>query len=448
MNFNCLINSFRSQRSWLLLLLAMLVGGSTGCQKKLNENYGNSAGRDGRESIAGFGIMRQYFHERGWDARTVVRLSERLYSTDAIVFTPSVTTPPSLQATQWIDDWLADGDKTFIYVLRDYQTVDRYWQTAKQLAPPPQRLEYRRRSARARMEMQTLLLGRPTQISNGWFTAVALNPPPLAKGLTYPSQDGEPDHAQSIPFHNPLPIEYRIRPYDSTIDQITTTPQFTPGAFFQFQETGYSSVDTNASVVIRSEDGLPIVTRLTSNEWPNSQILVVSGSSLLTNFGLVEPAARQVLADLEALAYPVNPDDDLRVGFLYSDESGIRISSTNPDSYSNAGMEAFTTWPLNVISIHFAILGLVVCLMLFPILGRPRRIQSRTQSDFADHISAVAGLMAKTNGEQYARVRISEYMVRVRGETTGPWIIENKPVEKSELATDEQTPSTNQPPTT
>jgi len=88
-----------------------------------------------------------------------------------------------------------------------------------------------------------------------------------------------------------------------------------------------------------------------------------------------------------------------------------------------SGMEMLTTWPINVVSIHALVCGLLVTLMLFPILGRPQKKPSPTTTDFAAHIDAVAGLMAKTRGEQYAKVRISEYFVRVRGEDTGPWVI-------------------------
>ena len=98
-----------------------------------------------------------------------------------------------------------------------------------------------------------------------------------------------------------------------------------------------------------------------------------------------------------------------------------------------SGMELMTVWPISLVTVHAAFLGFVVCMMLLPILGRPRKLERASQTNFGDHIDAVAALMSKTQGESYARNRISEYMKRMNGETSGEWVQEDtpKPISKS-----------------
>lgn len=90
-------------------------------------------------------------------------------------------------------------------------------------------------------------------------------------------------------------------------------------------------------------------------------------------------------------------------------------------------MELLTVWPLSLVTMHGVMLGLVICLMLLPIFGRPRKIRRTRKSDFGQHLDAVAALMNKSGGERYARARISEYMKRMHGESSGPWVLPEPP---------------------
>jgi hypothetical protein len=96
-----------------------------------------------------------------------------------------------------------------------------------------------------------------------------------------------------------------------------------------------------------------------------------------------------------------------------------------------SGMELLTVCPMSLVTMHGVMLGLVICLMLLPIFGRPRKIQRARHSNFGDHLDAVAALMNKAGGERYARARISEYMKRMHGETTGPWILPDLPAHQA-----------------
>ena len=98
------------------------------------------------------------------------------------------------------------------------------------------------------------------------------------------------------------------------------------------------------------------------------------------------------------------------------------ISERTPGAPIASGMELLTVWPISLVTIHGVLLGLVVCLMLLPIFGRPRKVRRVDHSDFGDHLDAVAALMNRAGGEEFAKQRISEYFKRIRGENSGPWV--------------------------
>ena len=405
---------------WMRIFLpVMLLAFAVGCDS-FNTEYGRSVGTQGRKSIAGFGVLRDYYQRNAWTDRTLSRLSERLNNVDTIIWTPDSELPPTNEVTLWFEEWLARGDKTLIYVLRDHQTEFKYWQSAARLAPPEQRMEYRRRLARSRMAVSQDLLARPATITNGWFTAVPLTPPAKIGGL-----GGE--WTETVDgLRNPPEIEYQVRVYDATTDAPAPTPAFgaVPGPASRFfQDYTPSQTDVELKSLLETDAGIPLISEVTSGDWNGSNVIVVSAGSLLTNFGLTDPGAQQIAAQLLAASNTGMDGSTPKVGFLVSDDMGVSVSSLDPKNMGPTGMEMFTVWPLNLVTIHAAILGLVVCLMLLPIFGRPRRLPPRPTADFSAHIDALAGLMQRTDGEAYAKVRISEYMVRVRGETDGPWVI-------------------------
>ena len=143
---------------------------------------------------------------------------------------------------------------------------------------------------------------------------------------------------------------------------------------------------------------------------------------MLTNYAFTTPFTR-ALAE-EIVDATIDPSDsELIAGFITSEYGSVPISELKPGETKASGMELLTTWPLSLVTIHAVFLGIVALLILLPIFGRPRQVVRSSLSRFGDHLDAVAALMFRTGGEEYARRRISEYHRRVRGETTGPWVL-------------------------
>lgn len=396
------------------LLIVGLITSAGGCSR-LQTDYGHSQDALGRKSIAGFGVLRELYRQAGWQDRTVTRLSERLNNVDAIVWTPASTAAPTIEVTEWMEDWLAKDHKTLVYVLRDFETIDQYWSQAARQSPPEQRLEYRRRSARARMNKLRESLEYPRLSTNGWYTALPNSAPVQPQSLAGPwATDIE---NESLEWR----LNFSLRPYDANKDQVTAAAALP--AVFSLQNAGTTDTSVDFEPLLKAADGTVIVARISSESWSDSQVLIVGGGSLLTNFALLNSASRDLAGKLLVATQLAGMSEKRKVGFLYSDDSGVQISSLDPENNSLSGLDIFLVWPMNLILIHGFLLGLAICLRLWPILGRPKQLAELGSTDFADHIRAVATLMSKTRGEQYARVRISEYMVRVRGEQVGPWVL-------------------------
>ena len=429
-----------------LLPIVVFALALSGCSQ-LESDYGRSKGLTGKRSLNGFGGFRTAFEQAGFDTRDVTRLTQRVKQSDAIVWTPQELESIPTDVTRWFDAWLARGKHTLIYIVPDSGSEVDYWRDASRLAQPSQRLEYRKRAARSTNQRAIWQVNRSPVSTNGWFvvspsvssqTSSELSGNWLKDGS---SKTGTNDIAQ-------VTTEFKIAAYQEVPPTANpanpanpTTPTVPPAPviFNGNQPTGPNSAGwtkqatttatktkTDFDAKVKNVDGNTIVAIVQSKNWPESQIIVVAGGSLLTNYALTRTSNSLLAARIIDQTKGVVTTDGLtipKVGFLTTDWQGVSISERKPGAVVASGMELLTVWPISLVTIHGVLLGLVVCLMLFPIFGRPRKIKHVEQNDFGDHLDAVAALMNKAGGEPFARHRISEYFKRIRGESAGPWVL-------------------------
>ena len=467
----------------------------TGCSR-LSDRYGVSDGKIGRESLNGFGALRRSFEQAGCRTRKVTLLSKRVADSKTIVWTPRVPGAIPADVTKWFERWLRRGDRTLVFILPDGGSAADYYLDAAKLAPPDQRLEYRRRAAREQNDQVAWRLNRLPPSSNGWFVIKPIEyranvtslrndwshpdvqPPELGIEFELEFQDRQntEDHnaelaaattpapagptgpgaggaapGTGVGFWMPTP-EVEVTNEELTFRKLIAGDALVPAPIEDAPNSKTNSVSgtaTGSGAATPGQSGgasgkpdrvnveAVLAAKVTSKNWRSSQIIVVNGGSLLTNYAFTREWNRRFADDLVRSA-STSEDEDMLAGFLTSDSMSIPIREGNSGVPKATGMEMLTVWPISLITIHGVLLGLIICLMLLPIFGRPRKIQRVTEGDFGDHLDAVAALMLKTNGEDYARNRISEYMRRVRGETQGPWIApeskttgKNKPVPQS-----------------
>jgi len=392
----------------------------SGCSK-LSTEYGKSSGTSAHASINGFGTFRSAFENAGFKDRDMGRLTNRLMnSTDVVVWTPQNDVPLNASAVLWLETWLARGKHTLIYISADSGSDEEYWTSAARMAPPKQRLEYRRRAAKSSNERMIARMSSSQSIQYPWFTVQPLPLPEQAsnaKGEWKLFQGNASDQATTL-IEDSLGTGTQQLPRDDDIGlaKRMTGPKPPKKSKEEYQ---YRSL-------LETANGSSYVGEVTSKRWSGSRIIVVSSGSLLTNFGLTQRPNQQLADKIIQQATPKKQSTP-QVGFLTTSNSPVIVSSDQQGVPKTSGMELLTVWPISLLTMHGIFLGLVICLMLLPIFGRPRRISNNQRGNFGDHLDAVAALMKRAGGENYARSKISDYMKRMRGETSGPWVIHESP---------------------
>ncbi|MEM6688894.1 MAG: hypothetical protein AAF664_05670 [Planctomycetota bacterium] len=389
----------------LSMLLVLLV--SSGCGS-LVTTYGVSTGSAGQKSLNGFGTFRLAIKQEGFRTRDLNRLSHRTRVFDAMVWTPSELDTISQENTRWFDSWLRQGDRTLIYILPDSGSELDYWADLIDKAKPEQTVEYRRRIAQARNKELKWSLAREEIAGNGWFIVE-----PVV---------GDPK------------VELGVKPF-SMAEHDAIVEAGVQGRF-QFNPTGPASSgywrqlpgEVGSSEIVFEAKGklgeLVRVAEISSPDWENSRVIVVGGGSQLTNYALSSEEGASLAADLisdllerreqRVSGDPMADRNYPTVGFARTQYSDLPVSQYSGGTLKSPGLDVLTVWPLSLVTIHSLLLGLVVCLRLLPIFGRPKRLVLADTQDFAVHIDAVATMMQRGGGLLFARSRIQEFRRRFK----------------------------------
>lgn len=388
------------QRRLWAIVLGMLVVAMGGCSK-LNTEYGHSYSRDATQSINGVSVLRQMCEVTGWNTNKITRLSGKAERMDAMFWFPVVHQTPGERSTEWFDDWLAQGDRTLVFVSQaDYSAERNYYQQAMPKAAPKDRLEYRRRIARLTAEARSPL---PKELSNGWFVLKSKDQHSESSRWTGP-------WTESLPVEpGKLTTTSIVRPYKPSKDQSLDS-----GAYYNDQVNPAEAI-VDFEPLLETAQGDCLVARITSDRWPASQVLVVSTAQPLVNLSLLE-RSNQAIA--ETLIQELGPPGE--AGFMRTGYAGARVPGGNDDELA-AGMELLTLWPLSMVTMHLLIFLFVGLLVLAPIFGRAHHRPAESTGDFGNHISAVGELLQNSDDKTDARRRIAEYFIQVRQDPSSSW---------------------------
>lgn len=406
----------------LLVLVALCVSGCA----RLVTDYGASDGYIGSTSLNGFGGLRSAFRQAGFSDRTITRLSQRVFNADTLVWTPQYWGPIDEEAMEWIEHWLASGDKTLVYVVPDSGSEAAYWRAARPAAAPAQRLEYRKREAASISRRIAWRLDRAEIAECGWFQLVPLEERAIAREFQGSWQAALGDHsATGTPA---VGIDSLIAPLTPLGDDAARVAAAARAAVagattmvagpWSPPVASRSDADLQWRALVQLDSGQTIVAELTAPPWRQSRIIVVAGGSWLTNFAITQAPYRRLAERLVQAAMPSAAEQPTAV-FLSTAWSVVPVADGEQGVPRRTGMEILTVWPMSWITMHGVLIGLVICLVLFPIFGRPRRVRYTRHGDFGDHLDAVAALMNNTAGTDYARARVREYRRRFHGETGG-----------------------------
>lgn len=406
------------------VLFALVV--VTGCSR-FQTGYGPSTGSQGRKSLNGFAAFRDRLEQSGIDAKDVPRLNKRNRDLDALVWTPKRVGGIRNKTSQWLRSWLRGGGKTLVYVVPDSGSELEYLQWALQTASPDQRIELRRRVG----HLVNLRVATPRPNSpptNGWFELKPLPrrlPAEKLSGPWEPPASSSPDPPQTLGEDGTITATETIRPHvEWTIeatDWEVTKSGTQNSAATPTNVRGIPSTDTVVArndriewePLVSGEHGIMVV-RMTSERWRDSQVIIVAGGSLLNNFAMSTPWGRSLADHVRDRIKKTSPSP--RVGFALTEDAWIPVRQSDPAAPVASGMEVLTTWPLSLLTMHALVIGVIACLAMLPIFGRPGRTRRGSLSHFGGHLDAVATLMTRNPDEDFARSRIAAYRRQVRGE--------------------------------
>lgn len=365
------------------LAAALLVG----CAPvNLDATYGQRRGAEGGLSVNGTAVLADLFSQAGHRVQVWWRLSPKLQPADVIVWAPDDFQPPTPEQRAYLENWLSEqAGRTLVYIGRDYDAATSYWEQMQLDAPAGQALEIARRLATAQAQHAARKAAVPRNESCDWFRLRAGSrrkvnslQGPWAAGVDAEESDIE----IATRLEPPNPEDLRL--------------------WAARQEYAWRAVPQQQPLLSSGKDVLVHQIRLGSGE--TNQILIVANGSFLLNLPLVNRQHRLLAAQLVEACGPPG-----RVMFLESGPGGPEVLDREAQVSYPTGLEMFAVWPLGVITLHLAALGLVVCFALFPQLGRLHDPESGTRADFSQHIDALAELIEQTGDRGFAQRCLEDY---------------------------------------
>ena len=328
-------------------------------------------------SLNGTGVLARMFQRSGHRVMKWTRLSPKLEQSQVIVWAPDDFSLPREKQTDFLDNWLAnEPNRTLIFIGRDFDATTTYWQNQLQQSTNQNAIELRRKLEKAKAAKINSESNWTADRDCRWFR--------LSKDES--SIDADIQWADQL---------------DQT--KLTISPAFSiqPKVYRESDESTHSYARLQSEPLVADDANL-FATRLTSTDWYNGQIIVVANGSTLLNYPLLNSENRKMAGKLISLC-----PSGSRVTFLQSGKDGILVSES--DASSPAIFRAFTVWPINFLMLHFTVLGIIFCFIVFPIFGRPHKLPEEQVSDFGKHVAAVGDLLQICKGNDYVRNSVQQY---------------------------------------
>jgi hypothetical protein len=401
------------------LLAACLL---SGCQGKIYSDYGVRSG-EASSSLNGTAVFAEMFRAEGFDVRGRTYISPRLADFDVVVWTPNDFEPPSIAQRIGIENWLSEGERTLVFVGRDFDALPRYWSQVGEDAPADEKVEIWRQREYARSQFRQQRIEFPDEAVVRWFTfrdrpgrekvtSLQSTDESWTAGIDMSELEIEVQSYFDIPTKKEADAalkgaaassltEYSMK-FDNSFDEIDYTEKIRQGRLPQHK------------VLLETDTGVPLVLEIRDPSWGRSRILAIPNGSFLLNYGLVNHEHRKLAQRL------INDCPGTKVGFLETDGTDRDVHS-KVEQGTMPGLAAFTTWPLGMIIVHAFLIGALLCFAWFPILGRPQTMDDTSTSNFGDHVDAIGKLLRRNGDLQHAFAALSEYQSRQgSGKTSKP----------------------------
>ena len=441
------------------MVLGVIVLLLSGCQSQTSEVYGESEGADAESSPSGMSIFRLMTEKRGHPTYTVRSLSpanmERL---ETLVWCPDAFPNHQLETYQWLSEWFAKGNKTLIYIGRDFSPTAAYWSeiAARERARTDANVDWLKpleQSALANAQLDERSRAARKTIITPWNQWVV----PLGEMERVNEFSGawasELEAQNTHVYCRSYPIgfdESRLNAMKSELDW-EPDPTTTVNKSSEYERVWQSSDSLQRTIakdldgtrlssfeeLLATGDGRTLIAELNGGPLSSSTLFVVANNSFFSNYGLIRAPHRAIAATMID-GLPMGG-----VGFL-TGQADPQIRQDDSDERQR-GFEMLTVWPLNVVTIHAAFLGVAAMIAAFPIFGRPSRTPKPSHSDFRQHIDAVGDMMQRSGDKEYAVRVIADYFRNVRKDPSSPWAHMDQTIAPTQSPFQTPVPSTTVP---
>ena len=387
------LNHLCLSRLCMILLLAFTIAATAGCSNgKVSETpevttgYGKSSGKDYSTSVNGTAVLKDLFRRAGGKVSTAHSITPKIDDFETIVWFRDRFDAPTTDAITRLEKWLRQGDsRQLIVVGRDHDSGISYWEKVASRAQGEELIKAKRRLAHVKSEFYS------RRMTNG--------PGNSAECKWYKAKYGDYETATQLGGD----WAARVNPSAADIHIGTTLNSKIGKSGLNFQSRRYQANQTP----VLTANGRPLVTIswLDPNSYNRSNsIVLVSNASFLTNYGLVNQENRKLA---KRLIERQSPGKTLFI------ESGTEPVAVLNSEQNHEPWAWIAQPPLKYIVPHFLLWGIFFCFVLYPIFGRPKRIEADVENtNFRTHVKALAKLLSRSGRRDLAQQKIDRYINR------------------------------------
>lgn len=344
-------------RAQVAILPALLLLAMAGCSAEFDPRYGRTSESYINTSVNGTDVLAAMLAEAGFEVSSrSILMTSAMQRVETIVWFPNDIHAPSEEVCAWFDAWLASGEnRTLVYVGRGFDAAPLYFRKMAPRVPKAQQPFYRQQVSIQKTVRPPMIPDSKMQCE--WFS------------IDWPEPEG--------------PVTSLEGPWSQGIDAAKAEV--------------YLSDQYNTHLptrVLLSTKGTPLVTQIRDPAWGGGRIIAISNGSFLLNMPLVNHENRKLAGKLVDALHPP--------GKLVMLQSGPGGPPIDPPAGGSALARLFGAFPLNIILLHCAVLGIIFCFARWPIFGRPKTPPAEILSDFGKHVQAVGQLMQRTRDHAYA----------------------------------------------
>lgn len=378
----------------LLALTTVMSGCGSPPDEDLDRTYGRRGGAYGRASVNGTAVLSQMFRDAGHKVLTKRELTPSVFDADVLVWIPDDFSPPSEEVADWMDSWFdATDGGVMIYVGRDFDAAIPYWEAVLPGATGTTATELA-----SRRDRDLDSFGRKRTVADAstefrWYNYDRTPPRRKVTQLSGPWSEGIDATQVEMELYgkmSPGTIDYENREIllASGDDPLITRIEFPHADDYDDEDVYYYG---DSYYVDKSS-------------WEPGELIFVTNGSFVLNEPLVNHENRKLARKLIDRCAGKKT-----VVFLESDYGGLPIKDYDPPPEVPSSLMIFTVWPLNIILVHLAVVGVVFCFARWPIFGRPQRDKTVSVTDFGHHVAALGAMLARTGNRSYARHQLAVY---------------------------------------